>query len=150
MRQSSEAENCHHHDTNMSGVIVKALDHLVLTCASVEATSKWYSKYLGMKLETFAAASDPATKRFALRFGDSKINLHQKGKEFEPKALTALPGTADLCFLVQDGTSLDDAIAGFGRDGIAVLEGGKTVDRTGARGPIRSIYVRDPDGNLIE
>ncbi|KAF7548661.1 hypothetical protein G7Z17_g6918 [Cylindrodendrum hubeiense] len=134
----------------MSGVVVKSLDHLVLTCASVAATSKWYSKYLGMKVETFTSATDPSTERYALKFGDSKINLHQKGKEFEPKATTALPGTADLCFLVQDGTNLDDAIAGFDKDGIKVLEGGKTVLRTGARGPIRSIYVRDPDGNLVE
>ncbi|KAK7420587.1 hypothetical protein QQZ08_010347 [Neonectria magnoliae] len=134
----------------MSAVVVKALDHLVLTCASVEATSKWYSKYLGMEKETFASEADSSTERVALKFGDSKINLHQRGKEFEPKASTALPGTADLCFLVQDGTSLDDAIALFEKDAIAVLEGGKTVLRTGARGPIRSIYVRDPDGNLVE
>lgn len=83
-------------------------------------------------------------------YGAQKINLHQKGSEFEPKATVALPGTADLCFLVEDGVSLEDALRGFQQDGIGVLEGEKVVDRTGARGPMRSIYVRDPDGNLIE
>lgn len=82
--------------------------------------------------------------------GPTKINLHQQGKEFEPKATTALPGTADLCFLVQDETKLDDVIRGFDQDGIQVLEGGRAVTRTGAQGPIRSVYVRDPDGNLVE
>lgn len=83
-------------------------------------------------------------------YGAQKINLHQVGSEFEPKATVALPGTADLCFLVADGVSLEDALRAFQQDGIAVLEGGKVVDRTGACGPMRSIYVRDPDGNLIE
>lgn len=133
-----------------SRAVVKALDHLVLTCKNVSATSTWYSKYLGMKPESFVSPSDPSTVRHSLKFGTSKINLHQQGREFEPKATTALPGTADLCFLVEDGTNLDDVIRGFEQDSIAVLEGGKVVARTGAQGPIRSVYVRDPDGNLVE
>lgn len=136
----------------MSGplAVVKTLDHLVLTCASVSATSQWYSKYLGMKTETFSSPLDPSTVRTALKFGNQKINLHQQGKEFEPKATLAKPGTADLCFLVQEGTDLDEVVKGFEREGIEVLEGGKPTQRTGARGAIRSVYVRDPDGNLIE
>ncbi|CAI0651434.1 unnamed protein product [Colletotrichum noveboracense] len=136
----------------MSGAraIVKTLDHLVLTCASVPKTVSWYSTYLGMKAETFTSPLDPSVQRTALKFGPHKINLHQQGKEFEPKAKTALPGTADLCFLVQDGTNLEDLIKGFQADGIQVLEGEKVVARTGAQGPIQSVYVRDPDGNLID
>ncbi|KAK0386116.1 hypothetical protein NLU13_5953 [Sarocladium strictum] len=133
-----------------SRAIVKSLDHLVLTCKNVPKTSEWYAKYLGMKPESFVSPTDKSTVRHALLFGQSKINLHQQGKEFEPKATTALPGTADLCFLVQEGTDLEDVIRGFQEDGVQVLEGEKVVGRTGARGPIRSVYVRDPDGNLVE
>lgn len=133
--------------------IVKSIDHLVLTCVSVPATISFYTKYLGMKAETFAATSDPSVQRHALRFGTQKINLHQKGKEFEPKAKTALPGTADLCFLLDDQTgtdTLNHLVRAFHKEGINVLEGAQVVARTGARGPMRSVYVRDPDGNLVE
>jgi catechol 2,3-dioxygenase-like lactoylglutathione lyase family enzyme len=103
-----------------------------------------------MTPESFVPSSSPSTVRHALKFGSSKINLHQQGKEFEPKATTALPGTADLCFLVQEGTDLEEVIRGFKKDGVQVLEGEQVVKRTGAQGPIRSVYVRDPDGNLVE
>ncbi|KAJ4325894.1 hypothetical protein N0V84_003280 [Fusarium piperis] len=133
-----------------SRAVVKALDHLVLTCTDVGATATWYAKHLGMKVETFRPPSDPSVARTALKFGIQKINLHQKGKEFEPKAKAALPGTADLCFVVDDSLELDDILEGFRNEGIEVLEGGQIVSRTGAQGPIQSLYVRDPDGNLIE
>lgn len=130
--------------------IVKSLDHFVLTCASVPASISWYSRHLGMKAETFTPPSDPTVQRHALRFGSQKINLHQQGKEFEPKAKTALPGTADVCFLVEGNTILEDLIRGFQEEGVEVLEGAKVVTRTGACGKLRSVYVRDPDGNLVE
>ncbi|KAH8894634.1 Glyoxalase/Bleomycin resistance protein/Dihydroxybiphenyl dioxygenase [Thozetella sp. PMI_491] len=130
--------------------IVQRLDHLVLTCANVSLTTQWYQKYLGMKAETFTSPSDPSTQRTALKFGSQKINLHQQGKEFEPKAQTARPGTADLCFLLQNTADLEEVIEEFKENAVEVLEEGKVVQRTGANGTIRSIYVRDPDGNLIE
>lgn len=130
--------------------MIKSLDHFVLTCESVPATISWYSRYLGMKAETFTPPSDPSIQRHALKFGAQKINLHQKGKEFEPKATTALPGTADVCFLVEQETNLEQLVHGFQKEGIEVLEGRKVVFRTGARGKLRSVYVRDPDGNLVE
>lgn len=130
--------------------VVKSLDHLVLTCTNVWRTTEWYSKHLGMRAEVFTSPIEPAVKRHALKFGEQKINLHQQGKEFEPKAATAFPGTADLCFLVERETNLADLAEGFKKSGIEILEGGKVVDRTGALGPMHSIYVRDPDGNLIE
>lgn len=130
--------------------IVKSLDHLVLTCKSVPATLAWYTRHLGMKSETFTPPASPAVTRHALRFGDQKLNLHQQGREFEPKAATALPGTADVCFLVDDETNLELLVQGFQQEGVEVLEGARVVERTGARGKLRSVYVRDPDGNLVE
>ncbi|EXK38442.1 biphenyl-2,3-diol 1,2-dioxygenase [Fusarium oxysporum f. sp. melonis 26406] len=130
--------------------IVKSLDHLVLTCKNVTSTANWYSKYLGMKPEIFTSPTEPSVERHALKFGPHKINLHQQGKEFEPKATLASPGTADFCFVVEEGTNLEEVIKGFTQDGIEVLEDGMVVKRTGAQGPIRSVYVRDPDGNLVE
>ena len=131
-------------------ITIRSLDHLVLTCKSVSTTSLWYSKYLGMKVEKFVSSSAPNIERVALKFGSQKINLHQAGKEFEPKARLPQPGSGDLCFLIGDGTDLELALKGFQNDGIPILEGGKILPRTGAQGPIRSFYVRDPDGNLIE
>ncbi|QKX64257.1 uncharacterized protein TRUGW13939_11430 [Talaromyces rugulosus] len=125
-----------------------SLDHLVLTVRSLPDTIKFYTEVLGMAHQSFTSPSDPGTTRHALLFGSQKINLHQAGKEFEPKARTALPGTADLCFLAND--DVGEVLKKLSERGIEVLEGGQVVKRTGARSPLRSVYVRDPDGNLIE
>jgi len=119
---------------------IDRLDHLVLTVADIDRTCRFYVDVLGMKLASFGAG------RKALAFGNQKINLHLAGHEFEPKAQRPTPGSADLCFIaaVPLGTVLTD----LARHGIVVLEG--PVRRTGAVGPINSVYVRDPDDNLIE
>jgi catechol 2,3-dioxygenase-like lactoylglutathione lyase family enzyme len=118
---------------------IRSLDHIVLTCADPEATVAFYER-VGMQREEFGGG------RLALRFGDQKINLHQAGAEFQPHAATPLPGTGDLCLIV-DG-SIEAVVEHLGEVGIAIEEG--PVDRTGAVGPLRSVYVRDPDGNLVE
>ncbi|THZ87549.1 Glyoxalase/Bleomycin resistance protein/Dihydroxybiphenyl dioxygenase [Aureobasidium pullulans] len=128
---------------------VKALDHIVLTCKNVNATVAFYTKRLGMQHEVFRSSKDPpGIERHALLFGQQKLNLHQAGSEFEPKASLAKPGTADLCFLTS--TPITDVLAELKKEGLEVLEEGKVVDRTGARGQLKSVYTRDPDGNLIE
>ena len=116
------------------------LDHLVLTVADVDATLDFYTRVLGMQLVTFGEG------RKALAFGNQKINLHQAGREFEPKAERPTPGSADLCFIV--ATPLDEVIAHLEAHRVAIVEG--PVKRTGATGPIRSVYLRGPDLNLIE
>jgi len=120
--------------------MISRLDHLVLTTVDIDACTAFYVDGLGMRLETFGDG------RKAFVFGDQKINVHVKGHEFEPKAHTPVPGALDLCFIAE-GT-LDDAIATLGKRGVAIVEG--PVKRTGAKGPIRSVYVRDPDLNLVE
>lgn len=128
---------------------VTAIDHIVLTVQDIPRTIAWYTKYLGTSHETFATAT--ATEvRHALALGRQKINLHQAGAEFEPKAQRAQPGSGDVCFIAE--TEVDEVLARLKDEGIAggVLEGGRVVERTGARGRLRSVYVRDPDGNLIE
>ena len=119
---------------------ISHLDHLVLTVADIEKTVDFYTRVLGMQLVTFSEG------RKALAFGNQKINLHQAGREFEPKAKRPTPGSADLCFIV--ATPLDRVIAHLETQGVSIIEG--PVQRTGATGPIRSVYVRDPDLNLIE
>ncbi len=119
---------------------IERLDHLVLTVANIEAACAWYSRVLGMQAVTFGDG------RMALAFGQQKINLHQHGHEFEPKAAHPLPGSADLCFITR--TPLDQVIAHLQVNSVPIIEG--PVQRTGAIGSITSIYVRDPDGNLIE
>lgn len=121
-------------------VCLKNLDHLVLTVTDISHTCKFYESILGMKIITFGEG------RKALSFGGQKINLHQTGREFEPKALNPTPGSADLCFLAE--TPLTAVVEHLECCGVQVEEG--PVPRTGATGPILSIYFRDPDGNLIE
>jgi catechol 2,3-dioxygenase-like lactoylglutathione lyase family enzyme len=120
--------------------MIVSLDHLVLTVRDLDATVRFYRDGLGMRLETFGEG------RKALHFGSQKINLHVAGREFEPKATRPTPGSADICFLTE--RPLAEVRAHLAAQGHPVLEG--PVERTGAEGPIFSIYVRDPDGNLIE
>jgi len=119
--------------------MILSLDHLVLTVADLDATLDFYVRILGMKHTRFG-------ERHAISFGAQKINLHEVGKEFTPRAAKATAGSGDLCFLI-DG-ALDTAEIHLRTQGIPIEEG--PVDRTGATGPIRSLYIRDPDQNLIE
>ena len=121
-----------------------ALDHLVLTVADPDATEAFYRDVLGMKAESFTVAD--GTTRRALVFGRQKINLHRAGAEFRPHAVSPLHGSADLCFL-SDAPVAEWQVHLAAR-GVPVEDG--PVPRTGATGPIVSIYLRDPDGNLIE
>lgn len=116
------------------------LDHLVLTVDDIETTAGFYTRVLGMQVVTFGEG------RKALAFGNQKINLHQAGREFEPKAERPTPGSADLCFIV--ATPLEQVSAHLQEQQVAIVEG--PVQRTGATGRIRSVYLRDPDQNLIE
>ncbi|MBT2412471.1 VOC family protein [Streptomyces sp. ISL-12] len=116
------------------------LDHLVLTVRDIDATVDFYTRALGMEAVTFGEG------RRALNFGGSKINLHPYGNEFLPKAAMPTPGSADLCFTT--GTPIEKVLAQLDAQGIEVEEG--PVQRTGAQGSLRSVYVRDPDGNLLE
>nr|WP_314606656.1 VOC family protein [uncultured Janthinobacterium sp.] len=120
--------------------MIDHLDHLVLTTRDKAACIDFYTRVLGMQIETFGAG------RHAFKFGAQKINLHEAGKEFLPKADLPTPGALDLCFIA--AVPLDVFIAHLAALGIAIEEG--PVARTGANWPIRSIYLRDPDRNLIE
>ncbi|NJN21547.1 MAG: VOC family protein [Leptolyngbya sp. RL_3_1] len=119
---------------------VESLDHLVLTVKDIDQTLAFYSRVLGMEVVTFGEG------RKALRFGAQKINLHQQGREFQPKAKHPLPGSADLCFMTQH--PVEAVVDHVNQLGVPLLAG--PVQRTGAMGPILSVYFRDPDGNLIE
>jgi catechol 2,3-dioxygenase-like lactoylglutathione lyase family enzyme len=120
--------------------VIDRLDHLVLTTRHRERCIDFYTRILGMRLETFGQG------RIAFRFGDQKINLHEAGREFEPKAERPTPGGLDLCFLAS--VPLDMLVRRLEAAGVPIEIG--PVLRTGATGPIRSVYARDPDGNLIE
>lgn len=119
---------------------IARLDHLVLTVADVDATCEFYARVLGMRPVTFGNG------RRALAFGAHKINLHGVGREFDPKAARPTPGSADLCLIAD--APLDTVIAHLRASGVEIIEG--PVQRTGATGPIVSVYFRDPDRNLIE
>ncbi|XP_069127550.1 glyoxalase domain-containing protein 5-like isoform X1 [Argopecten irradians] len=119
---------------------INRLDHFVITVKDVERTCDFYSKVLGMEVSSFKGG------RKALNFGQQKINIHEHKKEFEPKAHIPTPGSADVCFITQE--TLDTVIEHLKNCKVPVLEG--PIERTGATGPIRSVYFRDPDNNLIE
>ncbi|ADG91767.1 Glyoxalase/bleomycin resistance protein/dioxygenase [Arcobacter nitrofigilis DSM 7299] len=119
---------------------INHLDHLVLTVKNIDATVEFYTQILGMEKEVFKGS------RIALKYGNQKINLHELGKEFEPKAFNVKEGSADLCFIVD--TPVKEVKEFLESKNIEIIEG--IVPRTGARGPIESVYIRDPDMNLIE
>jgi catechol 2,3-dioxygenase-like lactoylglutathione lyase family enzyme len=119
---------------------ITKLDHLVLTSKDINASIKFYTTVLGMKLVSFE------NNRKSLRFGSQKINLHQYGEEIKPHAAKPTPGSADLCFITE--TPLDQVIKHIIACGQIILDG--PVNKTGAQGPLLSIYLRDPDNNLIE
>jgi len=119
---------------------IDRIDHIVLTCHDVERTVAFYQQVLGMEPVTFAGG------RRGLAFGRQKFNLHQAGREFDPKALKPLPGAIDLCLITL--TPLADVQEHLKANGVVMIEG--PVQKTGATGPIQSVYFRDPDGNLIE
>jgi len=116
------------------------LDHFVLTVRDIDATCAFYTRVLGMDARTFGDG------RRSLHFGAAKINLHQQGREFEPRAATPVPGSADICLIAS--TPLGEVIRHLLECGVQIIEG--PVQKTGATGPILSVYFRDPDGNLIE
>jgi len=116
------------------------LDHFVLTVRDIDATCAFYTRVLGMEARTFGDG------RRSLHFGAAKINLHQQGREFEPKAATPVPGSADICLIAS--TPLGEVTGHLLECGVEIIEG--PVQKTGATGPILSVYFRDPDGNLIE
>jgi len=121
-------------------VKIDRLDHFVLTVADIDVTCHFYSRVLGMEVVSFGQG------RKALAFGIQKINLHQHRREFEPKAQRPTPGSADFCLITS--SPVDQVIEHLKQCGVAIEDG--PVMRTGARGPIQSVYFRDPDANLVE
>ena len=120
--------------------MIERVDHIVLTTRDRDACIRFYTEVLGMKLEAFGG------NRLALKFGAQKLNLHEWGKEFTPRAHVAVPGSLDLCFIAS--ISLEEVVQRLSAADIRIIEG--PVAKTGAKGPIRSVYVRDPDLNLVE
>ena len=125
--------------------MIDHLDHLVLTTAKEAERIDFYTRVLGMQLESFIGGTPPVERK-AFKFGNQKINLHIKGKEFEPKAKIPTPGALDLCFIAD--RPLTEAISKLEKEAWPIVEG--AVVRTGASAKINSVYIRDPDQNLIE
>ena len=123
--------------------MIERVDHIVLTTRELQACIRFYTEVLGMKLERFRT---PTEERLALSFGAQKINLHEWGREFSPRAHVAVPGSLDLCFIA--AVPLQKVIEKLKAEEIPILEG--PVRKTGALGPMQSVYVRDPDLNLVE
>ncbi len=121
--------------------VIRSIDHFVLTVASVRATCDFYARVLGLGVETFGPEG-----RTALTFGEQKINLHEVGREFTPRARVATAGSGDFCLLTE--TPIDAVVAHLREMGVTIEEG--PVRKTGATGPLTSVYFRDPDGNLVE
>lgn len=119
---------------------IERLDHLVLTVADITVTCAFYKRVMGMQVITFGSG------RKALVFGQQKINLHEYGKEFEPKAILPTKGSADLCFVAS--TPISEVVQHLHTEQVDIIEG--PVERTGATGKLTSVYFRDPDGNLVE
>jgi len=123
--------------------MIDHIDHIVLTTRDKAACIRFYTEVLGMTLESFRT---PTEERLALKFGNQKINLHEWGSEFSPRAHVAVPGSLDLCFIA--AVPLDQVIQKLTRLQVKIIEG--PVAKTGAVSKLRSVYVRDPDLNLVE
>ena len=123
--------------------MIDHIDHIVLTTRDLAACIRFYTEVLGMKLERFRT---PTEERLALKFGSQKINLHEWGKEFSPRAHVAVPGSLDLCFIA--AVPLAEVISRLIQLQVKIIEG--PVAKTGAVSKLRSVYVRDPDLNLVE
>ena len=123
--------------------MIDHIDHIVLTTRDTEACIRFYTEVLGMRLERFRT---PTEERLALKFGSQKINLHEWGREFAPRAHVAVPGSLDLCFIAS--RPLDEVILKLNQSKVKIIEG--PVAKTGAVSKLRSVYVRDPDLNLVE
>jgi catechol 2,3-dioxygenase-like lactoylglutathione lyase family enzyme len=124
-------------------MMIDHIDHVVLTTRDLPSCLRFYSEILGMKLEKFQT---PTETRLALKFGNQKINVHEWGKEFTPRAHVAAPGTLDLCLIAS--APLEEVIEKLQQENVKIIEG--PVMKTGATSKIRSVYVRDPDLNLVE
>ena len=123
--------------------MIDHIDHIVLTTRDKEGCVRFYTEVLGMELTRFKT---PTEERIAFSFGKQKINVHEWGREFTPRAHVAAPGTLDLCFIAS--VPLDEVVRKLQSCNVRIIEG--PVMKTGATGPIRSVYVRDPDLNLVE
>ena len=123
--------------------MIDHIDHIVLTTRDKDACVRFYTEVLGMQLVSFKT---PTEERLALSFGSQKINLHEWGREFAPRAHVAVPGSLDLCFIA--AVPLEEVVKKLGNAGVKIIEG--PVMKTGAVSKLRSVYVRDPDLNLIE